>query len=334
MLTLRIDPAAARGRCAVLTTVLLLCLLLSAEATAQVGDVSDVNHPGWERLDLVEPTIVPSVTFDTVQTEWRYGYTVHNGTGAQQAIEDFMLRYNTPRAGEDFSLPSGWFKIRVAVPAAIPGGSFVAKVSGLATTTRQPAPDQIPPGDSLTGFGIDSPYPPGYARTFVKGYAPTQYHTESDIVTPMVVPHDTTNSQRGWTVAPTLYGQVLTTGDGTEPTDGFLGFMSLRTAGSVLLDPAPIALELSVNEETVFPETLVVTLNGVNVTARFHPGPEEGADLVGLFHLETSSLKEGMNVLVTNIQGQVPGTQQTGTDTDLIEFSVNPAADRPSELPF
>lgn len=54
---------------------------------------------------------------------------------------------------------------------------------------------------------------------------------------------------------------------------------------------------LSVGGETVFPETFRALLNGVDVTARFHPGTAGGADLAALFELGALPLQEGRNVI-------------------------------------
>lgn len=318
---------------------LVLLALVAAwtptELRAQVGDISDVNYPGWIPSDRVDPYIHIATPFDTATQRWTYDFTLGNGADASQDILAFQLQFAVPAAGAlTSSSPSGWRQLMFSARGAIPGAIFRANQSAPATENPPPpSAAQIPPNDSLSGFTVESEYPPGYARAYVQGYA--GYPEAEDLgYDDYTVPHDTTNSQRRWTLAPTLYPEVLTTGDETEPTDGFLGYMSLRATGSVLLDPAPVALELAVNGETVFPETLLVTLNGVDVTDGFHPGPADGADLVAVFRLGSSPLQEGTNVLITNIQGEIPGTSQTGTDTDAIEFTVDPDAGQPSEIPF
>lgn len=316
-----------------LALLALLAAWTPTELRAQVGDISDVNYPGWIPSDRVDPQIRLSTPFDTTTQRWTYDFTLGNGADATQDILELQLGFSLLRANAPtIATPAGWWHMFHSAEGAIPGVTFRGSRSGTANPPP-PSPDQIPPNDSLSGFTMESAYPPGYARAYVQGYA--GYREAEDLgYDDYTVPHDTTNSQRRWTLAPTLYPEVLTTGDETEPTDGFLGFMSLRATGSVLLDPAPVALELAVNGETVFPETLLVTLNGVDVTDGFHPGPAEGADLVAIFRLGSSPLQEGTNVLITNIQGVIPGTSQTGTDTDAIEFTVDPESPRPSEIPF
>lgn len=119
---------------------------------------------------------------------------------------------------------------------------------------------QIPPGDSLSGFVLTSPYPPGYARTYVQGYSgslfPPDPAEDPDAYYAMKpVPHDTTDSQRGWTLGPTIYTTVLTPGDDGLTTDNFLGWMNISDFATILIDPAPVAVKFSLIGETVFPET-------------------------------------------------------------------------------
>lgn len=308
-----------------LATLLLGLLLLSASpAAAQVGDISDVNFPGWEPLDRVRAHLKTSVAYDSAGV-WRYEYVLANGVDAEQAIEQFDLRYNAPDSLAVITAPDGWNGYLALPPyAAIPGAGFSAlPPDGLPGPASQPSAEQIPPGDSLARFSIAGTYPPGYARTYIQGFASTPYVSEKDIPVPLVVPHDTTNSQRGWTLGPTLYSEVMTFGT-TEVVNanGFLGFMNVDTEGSVLMDPAPIALKLSVNGETIFPETFMATLNGIDVTGSFFPGASEGADLVAVFYTESSPLLAGDNVLETSIEGLLPGTTTRAIDVDLVTFAV------------
>ena len=163
-----------------------------------------------------------------------------------------------------------------------------------------------------------SPYPPGESRTYVQGFAPVPYLPD-DFEEVTVVPEDTTNAQRGWAVGPTRYTAVVTDGNRRPAVDGFLGFMNLLESGSVLRSATPIALKLSVAGETVFPETFKATLNGVDITSAFHPGPADGASLTAYLAVGTSPLQAGKNVLITSVDGLVPGT----TRSELMEPETN-----------
>lgn len=100
--------------------------------------------------------------------------------------------------------------------------------------------------------------------------------------------------------------------------------MNVTERGTVLRDPAPIAIKLSANGETVFRETLRIELNGTDVTSAFLPGPADGADLVAVFRSGASPLEVGRNVLVSSIEGLVPGRDRRAVDTDRIVFEVRP----------
>lgn len=315
----------------VITLVGLATLATAVAPTAalgQVGDISKVTYPGWIPSDRVVPEITVEVSYDSVSGLWRYDYTVRNGSTAEQPIQSVMLRFNAPTAG--VTSPAGWFQLVhfSTAAGAIPGVTFAAEASEeLVETPAGVVPGEpeaaIPPGDSLTGLSITSPYPPGYARTYVQGFAPVPY-LPVGFDEPTVVPDDTTNSQRGWTLGPTRYTSVVTTGGRRPAVDGFLVFMNLDRRGTTLRNPAPIALDFAAGGETVFREPLVVELNGVDVTAAFHPGPADGADLVAVFQLGKSPLVVGRNVLTARVEGIVPGTNRRAADTERLVFTVEP----------
>lgn len=298
----------------------LLTVAASAPLGAQVGDLSGVVWPGWIPSDGAAPAITAQVTYDPAASAWRYVYTVANGDAARQDIRRVDLAFPSPQA--ELSAPEGWVTAFFAEGSEIPGATFLAESPDSVGETLLPSPAQIPAGSSRQ-FTVLSPYPPGEARTYVQGFAPVPYLPDDFDEVP-VVPDDTTNAQRGWTVGPTRYATVVTDGNRRPAVDGFLGFMNLLETGSVLRAPAPIALKLSVAGETVFPETFSATLNGVDITAEFHAGPADGATLTAFLAIGSSPLQAGKNVLITRIDGLVPGTSRTATDTDRMVFDVQP----------
>lgn len=288
---------------------------------AQVGDVSNVTYPGWIPSDRVRPVITTEVRYDEGTARWQYHWTVANGSDAEQDIIRFWLRFQAPPSADDVAMtaPAGWWTAPFA-GGAIPGAVFGAVRDDEVGDVWAPAAAQIPPGASLAGFATISAFPPGEARTYVQGYAPIPYLPDGfDQETG--VPHDTTNSQRGWSAGPTQYGEVLTFGRGQQSdVNQFIGFLNLDD-GIVRHDPAPIALKLG---PTVDLTTFHAELNRVDVTAFFHPGIAGGADLVGYFAVGSSPLVFGRNVLVVTIDGVVPGTDRIATDRDRMMFQVEP----------
>jgi hypothetical protein len=59
-------------------------VLAPASAQAQVGDISDVNYPGWIPSDRVDPQIDMVPVYDDTSQRWRYDFTLGNGPFAQQ----------------------------------------------------------------------------------------------------------------------------------------------------------------------------------------------------------------------------------------------------------
>lgn len=273
------------------------------------------------------------MTYDDSAGLWRYAYAVANGPTAAQDIWEVSFRLGG--WARNAIAPAGWSAIgdteetfSISGPG-IPGTSFLADLQAEYTGNFDPPSDyQIPPGQSLAGFVLESPFPPGYVRAYVQGYAAVPFPPSAengDTIEANPVPHDTLNSQRLTTIGPARYTSVITRGNlNVDTGEGFLGFMNLAASGTVLRAPAPIALKLSVGGETVFPETFRAILNGVDVTARFHPGRAGGADLAALFELGALPLQQGRNVLVTTVEGLLPGTTRRAIDEDVIQFDVVP----------
>lgn len=323
---------------------ILLALAVSVVATkarAQVGEIP-LPYPGWVPSDRVEPRIVVEEEYDSALTLWRYSYSVVNEVTAEQDIWQVISRL---RAWSSKGVaPEGWDSFvddQQTYDAGAPGirgALFHATMQSSFTGPFWPPSDyQIPPGDSLSGFVVESPYPPGYSRTYIQGYSGAPFPPDPTVdpeayYASKPVPHDTTNSQRGWTLGPRFYDRVLTPGDDGLTTDNFLGFMNISDFATILIDPAPIALKFSLVGETVFPETFQATLNGVDVTAAFLPGPSDGADRVGVFRLGSSPLVEGVNVLQTSIEGIEGFTGVRGVDMDVMRFRLDPACHVPETV--
>ncbi|MBW3570647.1 MAG: hypothetical protein KY467_06035 [Gemmatimonadetes bacterium] len=315
------------------TLALALLVALPARGAAQVGPVSPLPYPGWVPSDQVDPSITAAVTYDQAAGLWRYAYTVANGPAAAQDIWEVWFRLGG--WARNALAPAGWSAVGDAEETfsitgpGIPGTSFMADLQAEYTGNFDPPSDyQIPPGQSLAGFVLESPFPPGYVRVYVQGYGAVPFPPNpenGDTIEANPVPHDTLNSQRVTSLGPSRYHGVMTRGTlNLEGAEGFLGFMNLAASGTVLRAPAPVALKFSVGGETVFPETFRAVLNGVDVTSWFHPGTAGGADRVAVLVLGTLPVQEGRNVLVTTLEGLLPGTTRRGIDEDVIQFDVVP----------
>jgi hypothetical protein len=280
--------------------------------------------------------VLPTVSYDSVAGLWKYAYTVANGSQATQAINRFGLQFNARVTS--LGAPAGWDGLRFSPRAAIPGASFSTVSETFVTVTggfaAAPTTTQIAPGSSLAGFLIVSAYPPGQARTRARGYAAVPFLPDS-VDDEFVVPHDTTDAQRGWSLGPTRYTSIVTRGT-YEPGDTpagepFVSFMNVDTAGTVLRAPAVIAIKFMAGTDgsQVLPQTFRALLNNVDVTSLFHPGPSDGADRVAIFMLGAGGpLATGVNTLRTIVGGVPRGVSISTTpslsDSDVIHFTVQP----------
>lgn len=307
--------------------------ILPVAASAQVGDTSGVNYPHWKSSDKVAPTTNVTVTYDSVSGKWHYSYVIQNGAGALQNIDDIAMQFNG--AADVISGPSDWTNFLIDTLAVVPGAAFMSLsenfVSVVGGSAAAPGPSQIVPGQSMGGFGFVSPYPPGDARTYIRGYAAVP-DLPDGVEEAYDYPDDTTDAQRGWTLAPTKYTHVVTQGT-QEPADlsrsnRFLVFMNVDTLGTVLRAPAVIAVKFdNTSGDLPIRASFRALLNGVDVTSSFHPGPADGADLVAVFELGAGKpLVVGSNTLKTFVTG-LPSTigvniYPSPVDTDTIVFTV------------
>jgi hypothetical protein len=194
---------------------LVLSLLSSGSVGAQITptDTMGMNYPGWESADQVAPQITAETSYDSVSALWTYRYTVANGASARQAIWsiDFGLEpLAAPPRPLTATAPPGWKALVFPYSEAAlrPGVSFFALYpdDSLGPASGPPSA-RILPGQALSGFVVTSPYPPGYARTYVQGYVALPPPPEDQDPIP---PNDTTNSQRSLTIFPNQY--VVTPG--------------------------------------------------------------------------------------------------------------------------
>lgn len=293
---------------------LLLVLLVSSPVLGQVGDVAGVIRPGWQPADNVLPEVNVEVTFDEVQQLWQYRYSLGNQLGAKQDIKAFRIRFETSdQASTSVEAPDGWrgYVLRGGWHAGAAWRANVADPNGDAVEQLllTPRPAQISAGRSLSGFAITSSQPPGFVRAYVQGFVRIPYvdpERHPDLVTS--VPHDTTNAQRGWIVGPTRYRENVIA---RMEEDGDRLRVMNPTNGALHRAPLPIAIELGAD---VDPSTFRVTLNGVDVTNRFHSASDYSEARFALFQPLTSPLRIGSNSLPLEVEG----------DRETIHFTVIP----------
>lgn len=176
---------------------------------------------------------------------------------------------------------------------------------------------------TLSGFRFLSPDPPGDITFYAQGetqlprLAPG---ADADALPPWDH-HITTDGVSGTTIGPVPINAPDFFEGGRRPAvDGFLVFMNLID-GDIKTNPLGIVIRFGVRGESVDATTFTATLNGVDVTASFAASPGVG-DRVALFAAGATPLTLGKNVLITGVDGVVPGTSRTARDVDRITFTV------------
>ncbi|RJR44998.1 MAG: hypothetical protein C4567_03730 [Deltaproteobacteria bacterium] len=266
-----------------------------------------------------------NVTYNSSSALYTYTYTLTNADTSEQKAWMFALQLDS--GVENPTSPAGW---TFAQHDDRPIVSWAATDTGLLPPdfiddgNLPPSPFSIVPGETLTGFELDSPDPPGNVPFFIQGETKlAQVATDTgDLPMEGVEIRDfTENSYTGFTVGPVPLDQSQFYTGGRRPAvDGFLVFLNLAN-DEVRTSPVGIIIKFAINGESVDQSTFHATLNGTDVTGSFLPGSQSG-ELVGIFHLGTSPLVTGRNVLVTGVNGIVPETTRTATDVDRITFTV------------
>ncbi len=274
-----------------------------------------------EPRDRVDVSINVDVQFDEAAQLYTYHYQVTNLSTSQQEVSDFAVEVD----GELMNIqsPEGWSpfifsKEPVILWGAIgsgdgpsdppPGGGDV------------PSPFQIKPGETLGGFSFQSPAAPTVSKFFTQGWVQIPRADDAgDFDDAGVVPLPfTQDSKSGSILSPGLDDSLIFNGGRRPSVDGFLAFVGNENRETRTL-PIAIIIRFGINGETVFPETFSAALNRVDVTQDFIM-TGNGDERVAFFEVGSSPIVVGRNVLVTGLDGIVPGTTRTATDGDAFTF--------------
>lgn len=294
-------------------------LAVSLALTAAQGQILVPPTPG----DQLTAAVSTNVSFDSASGLYTYRYTLSNADSSQQKVWLFALQFTGT----------------VIDPISPPGWTFVEHddrpiVSWAATEIGELPPDYIddgssvPPspftvaqGTALAGFSFRSPDPPANVQFFAQGETPLPQIGEEEVDFPYEILDFTEDSFNGSTVGPVPVNEAQYFTGGRRPgVDSFLVFLNL-VDGDTRTTPTAVVVEFGIGGETVDSATFRATLNGTDVTASFVPNGRPG-ELVGLFDLGTSPLAPGRNVLLTSVEGIVPGTSRTASDVDRLTFTV------------
>lgn len=294
--------------------LLVLAVTISAPgATAQEPD----SYPWHNR---VAPTVTATVTLHPQTPDFVYRYSVSNGATAEQRIN--LVRLATPVPASLAASPADWGVMYdplqpgvlwFADGAALPGwqptseGDISSKVS------------EIAPGGQLEGFELHTPCGPGGAVTwYAQGYNHMPVYSEY-----VAVGGEPTTWEQdavvGTVAGPGDCGVVQEWGNRRPATDGFLGVVNFQNGAVFASREAVVQLRFSRAGEQVHAGTFRAELNQQDVTAAFRTNSR--GDVVSVFAPGTSPVQVGRNVLLLSVDGVMPGSGRTATDTDRISFT-------------
>ncbi len=155
-------------------------------------------------------------------------------------------------------------------------------------------------------------------KFYVEGWVPVPAATEEGEIDEEDLPVFPDSAKAGTTLGPGLDDNIIFDGGRRPSVDGFLAFVGNENRETRTL-PITIIVRFGVNGETVFPDTFTASLNRVDVTQDFIM-TGNGDERVAFFELGSSPIVVGRNVLVTSVDGIVPGTTRTASDGDAFTF--------------
>lgn len=270
----------------------------------------------------VAVSVTPTVAFDPATGLYSYSYSVQSDASSRQNLLVFALRI--VGAGTVGSSPPRWtFQEYNSQPIV----SWAATETGpppadwVDNGGLPPNPVSLRPGATVSGFRFVSPDPPGDVTFYAQGETPIPVIAPGNDDVAIPDQNITVDSVNGTTIGPVPINPLDFFEGGRRPAvDGFLVFLNLAD-GDTKTNPIGIVIRFGVRGENVDGTTFTATLNGVDVTASFAASPGVG-DRVGLFTAGSSPLTLGKNVLITGVDGVVPGTSRTARDVDRVTFTV------------
>jgi hypothetical protein len=280
------------------------------------------QQPSWyPPHNLVQPTVTLSVNLDPITGDFLYSYTVANGAGAQQRVNEFHVQSTGLVTGA--TAPTNW----QALPN--PVGVTTWASSGPADPAWAAASDwdipatlsEIAPGASRSGFVLKSPCAiSGYVTYFVRGYnhlLDTPLDANGDF---LPQPTWRADAVQGGILGPTDCSTVRDWGVKKTGVDGFVGAVNFVSGSTLLPGPVTLQFRFSRSGEQVNTSTFKAVLNGTDVTSRFVANSR--GDRVAVFTPGAAPLARGRNTIQVSVQGISTSTGTTGTDADKYTFSV------------
>ena len=320
-----------------------------------ISSISYCQIPPYEfYCDISHTQVKSSVSYESARAVYSYSYIIDSGINNTGWINGFDIDIScstkhTPQIDTDLrdtcsprTLPNyNQLLSEFAIPVGLSappqsGGCMAGKVTNYETRQDKGGvvsfgflPDLLHPGNSASGYTIESKYPPGI-RDF--NVTPNKMHCYGHI--PMngtyweVVEGDSFSVPKGWgydedhwlrgkTIGPVEPNEyTYFNGGGQKPNDVnlFLKYAN-PIEHSTTLPAGQATFDLIVYYgSTTDPTTFTAELNGQAITSRFSPAP-------GLAEAEHLELQPGRNTLTLKVDGK-NARGSTATDTDRLVFIV------------
>lgn len=279
---------------------------------------------------ITHTTLNVDLSYNPANGVYTYSYSINSGTDNLGEIVHFDVDISTKRRlapvndpdlinDERFNAnltPSGSVPVGTQTPS---GWMSAVSIHGLVMWGSIDEPFSIFPGQSKSGFILQSKSPPGPRKYTIIPYfdaSDPDFPPDADIREDL--PAESNFVVTGSTIGPVLAEElILFDGKGQRPIDvnEFLIYSNPTQARTEL--PAGVrSFDLIIlYGKTSNPGTFKAELNRLDISSKFKPVIAGGAAFVRL------DLSLGTNTLVLSIQG-VRSDGRIGTDTDRLTFIV------------
>jgi hypothetical protein len=277
---------------------------------------------GVELASNISANVAVVTSFDTNTGLYAYRYTITNYGESSKNLHEFHI----PLRGASIlnvQAPAGWESYlkfdQTSIGWCACAEEGVTIPAGYVDDGRAlPSSFAVPPGGTLSGFSFQSAYPPSPGSFYAGAWVPIPIEgvdfpegQEPDIADfPL-------NLLQGSVNGP-LKDDTLYMGGRRPGVDAFLVFANFKDGGSYT-SPVIVDILFGPNGESVNQSTFIAKLNGTDVTSQFlilEPNRRRA-----VFQATNGSpLLVGKNVLLTAVDGVVPGGTQTAKDSDRVVF--------------
>lgn len=302
------------------------CIILLIGSLFPGISAAEITEP-YTPANQLETEVLFSATQNPSTLAYKYNYSIMNSPKSQQEAWVYTVNFNQNSQIFNISSPKGWMGTKHFDQPKLTWNAYLIESlpEGYVDDGNLiPSPYNIKPGETLAGFSFESLSPPAEFAYSILGFVKLPSVTgdaEDFAEAGIIIPPLGSDGIKGVTSAPKA--EPYYSGGRRPAVDGFLVFLNLKK-GITFKTKAIVILKFAVASEVIYPDSFVATLNNEDITHHFKPDDKFGGDLYAELDLDTSSLIEGRNVLITSVEGLVPGTSRKAGDVDRVQFNFIP----------